>query len=70
MEVSASRLDDVVTRPDAGRSYSKDRPDARPSRPDVDLIRIELYSFWKDITEDRPDVANFHPDTRQPESES
>jgi hypothetical protein len=33
----------------ATRSYSEDRPNTRSSRPDVDLIMIELCCFWKDI---------------------
>jgi len=45
------------------RSYSEDRPD-------VDLIWIELHCFWKDIAEDRPDMANFSSDARQPEPKS
>jgi hypothetical protein len=53
-----------VFRSNAERSYSKDRPDALPSRSDMDLIRIELRCFWKAIVEDRPDVANFHPNDR------
>jgi hypothetical protein len=52
------------------RSYSKGLPDARPSHLNVDLIRIELCYFWKDIAEDNSDVANFRSDARQPESES
>jgi hypothetical protein len=43
----------------ATRSYSN-RPDARPSRLEADLIRIELCCFWKDIVKNSPDVANFH----------
>jgi hypothetical protein len=39
-------------------------------RPDVNLIKIELRCFWKDIVENRLDEANFHPDARQPELES
>jgi hypothetical protein len=41
----------------ATRSYREDRPDAWSSRPDVDLIKIELLCFWKDIAENRSDVA-------------
>jgi hypothetical protein len=59
-----------VFRSNAERSYSEDRPDTRPSRLDVDLIRIELRYFLKNIVEDRPDMANFHPDSWQPEPES
>jgi len=53
-----------------GKDFSEDRPDARSSRPNVNLIKIELHCFWKDITENRPDVAIFRPDTRQLEPES
>jgi hypothetical protein len=53
-----------------GKDFSEDHPDTRSSRPDVNLIKIELRCFWKDIAENHPDVANFHPDTRQPEPES
>jgi hypothetical protein len=49
---------------------AKDCSNALPSRPDVDLIRIKLRYFWKDIAEVHPDVANFHPNARQPETES
>jgi hypothetical protein len=34
-----------VFRSNAEMSYSDDRPNARPSRSDVDLIRIELHCF-------------------------
>jgi hypothetical protein len=30
-----------------GNDFSKDRPDARSSRPDANLIRIELRCFWR-----------------------
>jgi len=60
----------LVFRSNVERSYSKDRPEARPSSPDMDLIKIELRYFWKDIAEDYPDVANFRPDARQSETES
>jgi hypothetical protein len=53
-----------------GKDFSEDRPDARSSRLDVNLIKIELRCFWKDIAENRSDVAKFRPDARQPESES
>jgi hypothetical protein len=52
------------------KDFSEDRPDARSSCPNVNLIKIELNCFLKDITENRLDVANFRPDARQPESES
>jgi hypothetical protein len=55
---------------DRGRDFSEDRPDARLSHPDVNPIKMKLRCFWKDIVENRQDVANFHPDARQPESES
>jgi hypothetical protein len=47
-----------------GKDFKEDRPDAQSSRPDVNLIKIELRCFWKDIVENCPDVANFRPDTR------
>jgi hypothetical protein len=53
-----------------GKDFSEDRPDARSSRSDVNLIKIELRCFWKDIQENRPDMANFRPDAQQPEPES
>jgi hypothetical protein len=52
------------------KDFSEDRPDARSSCPDVNLIKIELRCFWKDIAENRPDEVNFRPDARQPEPES
>jgi hypothetical protein len=48
-----------------GKDFSEDRPDAWSSRPDVNLIKIELRGFWKDIAENRLDEANFRPDARQ-----
>jgi len=52
------------------KDFREDRPDTWSSRPDVNLIMTELRCFWKDIVEIHPDMANFHPDARQPESES
>jgi hypothetical protein len=49
------------------KDFSEDRPEAQSSRPDVNLIKIELRCFWKDIAENCPDVANFRSDARQPE---
>jgi hypothetical protein len=46
-----------------GKDFSEDRPD-------VNLIKIELRYFWKDIAENRLEVANFRPDAHQPESKS
>jgi hypothetical protein len=57
-----------VFRLNATKSYSEDCPDARSRRPNVDLIKIELRCFWKDIAENRLDGANFCLDARQPES--
>jgi hypothetical protein len=52
------------------KDFSEDRPDAWSSRPDVNLIKIELRCFWKDIPENRSDVANFRLDARQLEPKS
>jgi hypothetical protein len=52
------------------KDFSEDRPNARSSRPDMKLIKIELRCFWKDIAENCLDVANFCLDARQPEFES
>jgi hypothetical protein len=55
---------------ECGKDFSKDCPEARSSCLNVNLIKIELCCFWEDIVENRPDVANFRPDARQPELES
>jgi hypothetical protein len=50
--------------------FSEDRPDALSRRPDVNLIKIELGYFLKDIAKNCPVEANFHSDALQPELES
>jgi hypothetical protein len=51
-----------------GKSDSEDRPNARPSRLDVYLLWAESNSSGKAVIEDRPDEANFRPDTNLLES--
>jgi hypothetical protein len=53
-----------------GKDFSEDCSDARSSRLDVNLIKIKLRFFWKDIAENRPDDAILRPDALQLESES
>jgi hypothetical protein len=53
-----------------GKDFSEDRPDDQSSRLDVNLIKIELRCFWKDIAKNHPDEANFHLDARYLEPES
>jgi hypothetical protein len=49
----------------AKRRYSKDRPDARPSRPDVDLLWEELCYFGKAVAVDRPEDRSSRLDALQ-----
>jgi hypothetical protein len=51
------------------RSDSEDRPDARPSCPDMVLLWEESRYSRKAITEDRLNKANFRSNAPQPESE-
>jgi len=53
----------------AERSYSKDRPDARPRRPNVDLLWEELRYSGKAVAEDSSNEAIFRLDTLQPKSD-
>jgi len=51
------------------RSDSEDRPEARPSRLDVDLLWEESSYFGKVVLEDGPDEAIFRSDSNLSESE-
>jgi hypothetical protein len=72
-EVSARCPDDMATRPDevqhsrifwvsfmsTKRRYNEDRPDARPRRPNVDLLWEELHYFGKVVAVNRPDALQY-----------
>jgi hypothetical protein len=49
----------------AEKRYCEDRPDARPSHPDVDLLWEELCYFGNAIAVDRPDSRSSRPDALQ-----
>jgi hypothetical protein len=68
MMSSISKYSRVPFEPE--KDFSEDCPDARSSCPNVNLIKIELRCFRKDIAKNGPDKANFRPDARQPEPES
>jgi hypothetical protein len=73
----------MATRPDATQRYrifrvsftdteksdNEDRPNTRPSRPDVVLLWEKLRYSGKAVAKDRPDEANFRPNAPQLESE-
>jgi len=42
----SSNSDNSIIKFERGNDFSEDRPDARSSRPDVNLIKIELRCFW------------------------
>jgi hypothetical protein len=46
-----------VFRSNPTRSYNEDLLEARSSRPDVDLIKIELRCLWKNIAKNGHDMA-------------
>jgi len=68
----ATRPDDVqhsrifrVSFSSVERRFSEDGPDARPSRPDVDLLWEELRYFEKEVAVDRLDARSSRPDAFQ-----
>jgi len=48
-----------------GKDFSEDCPNDRSSRPNENLIKIELLYFWKDTAENRQGAWQTEPESQQ-----